>query len=223
MSKRYVKKSIVNFYDKWKTYDRDLVGDGYQAPQIIVQMLAPFLKNGARVVDLGCGSGLTGMYLRKKKRNCILTGTDISRGMLDQAKKKKVYHSLIEADLLKKLPFKDNSFEASMCVGVFEYFKFIKLPMREIARVTKSYCAFYVQITPNQSFYHHTKEEVLHAVEAAGMHVVAFTFFSTYWDNPAMCFVVKKGRSPLRRKAKALFYPAVPSSRPLKIVPWEGD
>jgi predicted TPR repeat methyltransferase len=48
---------------------------------------------GAAVLDMGCGTGLVGQYL--KERGFVnIVGVDASQGMLEKAKTKEVYNEL---------------------------------------------------------------------------------------------------------------------------------
>ena len=57
------------------------------------------IRRRARVLDLGCGTGLIGRALKNDENR--LTGVDISSAMLEQAGKKGVYDKLVEADIEK--------------------------------------------------------------------------------------------------------------------------
>ena len=55
-------------------------------------------KEDAKILDLGCGTGLIGKYLAQKGfRN--ITGLDVSPHMLEKARNKGVYKDLVEHDL----------------------------------------------------------------------------------------------------------------------------
>jgi SAM-dependent methyltransferase len=55
---------------------------------------------------------------------------------LENAASKGVYRSLVRADLLKPLPFADNTFDAAICVGVLSYITGDTL-FRELCRVVR--------------------------------------------------------------------------------------
>ena len=55
----------------------------------------------ARMLDLGCGTGLTGISMKDKVDNMI--GVDISTGMLDEAYDKEVYDDLYAGDVVEFL------------------------------------------------------------------------------------------------------------------------
>ncbi len=69
---------------------------------------------GARVLDLGCGSGLLSIVLAGK--GCAVTGVDFSADMLEQARANTAAHGVganatfVQADV-HELPFEDGSFD----------------------------------------------------------------------------------------------------------------
>jgi predicted TPR repeat methyltransferase len=86
-------------------FDAALVGDlSYRGPEVVTGALeqvrdAP-LRFGA-TLDLGCGTGLAGEALRPFCER--LVGVDLSPGMVEQARAKKLYDRLETADLIEFL------------------------------------------------------------------------------------------------------------------------
>ena len=71
-------------------------------------------------LDLGCGTGLCGIYFRDASINLI--GVDLSREMLLQAKKHQCYDLLIENNLQQNLGFKNNYFDLIIAGDLLPYF-----------------------------------------------------------------------------------------------------
>jgi len=113
---------VMQQYDEMApTYDATLLQDwGYRAPAVAAELLARYVGLDSTVLDVGCGTGLTGAEL-KRVGFTSLQGTDISQPSLQAAANKNVYESLVRANLMEPLPFADDSFHAALCVGVLSY------------------------------------------------------------------------------------------------------
>lgn len=72
-------------------------------------------------LDIGCGVGFWGYFVRRKKRkNDYLVGIDIHKPFLNRAKGKHVYDDLVLCDA-SKLPFKADSFNLTLASEVIEH------------------------------------------------------------------------------------------------------
>lgn len=82
-------------YDKWaEEYDRDVLDSGYITPARIAEALSQFVGNRNQpVMDYGCGTGLSGVALKKAGFN-IIDGVDLSEKMLEAARKTGAYRDL---------------------------------------------------------------------------------------------------------------------------------
>src|ERR1700733_9149707 len=89
---------------------------------------------GTRLLDVGCGSGLT--LVLAAERGATPTGLDISPGLLDVARDR-----LPDADLragdMEFLPFGDAAFDAVTGVNAFQFAGDPRRALREAARVTR--------------------------------------------------------------------------------------
>ncbi|WP_230743328.1 class I SAM-dependent methyltransferase [Methanooceanicella nereidis] len=82
--------------------------------EIIENRFTPMLKPGARVLDIGCGTGQQTMYFKEKGFDVV--GVDISKGLVKVANKKLQDNKCIVSDACK-LPFRDSSFDAISSAG----------------------------------------------------------------------------------------------------------
>jgi arsenite methyltransferase len=91
------------------------------------------LPAGARVVDIGCGTGVTVHYLR---RHCRLKafGLDRSSGMLGQARQRNPGLPLMQGEATC-LPFGDCRLSAVMCECVLSLMEDTDAALREFCRV----------------------------------------------------------------------------------------
>lgn len=113
-------KELQERYDQWAAdYDKDLKDEfGWIGPESTVEFFSKYVPCEAKVLDAGAGTGLVGMVLNKKGYGNI-TAMDMSNGMLDQARGKKVYNDYKLGILGETLDFESNSFGGIISVGVF--------------------------------------------------------------------------------------------------------
>jgi SAM-dependent methyltransferase len=128
---------VMRQYDEMApAYDETLLSTwGYRAPAIAADLLTQYVDSDAAILDVGCGTGLTGGELQRAGFKAI-DGVDISVQSLDYAAKKGIYRSLVRADLLEPLPFPNQAFGAALCVGVLSYITGDIL-FRELCRVVR--------------------------------------------------------------------------------------
>ena len=110
-------------YGDWATfYDQELVEENqYTGPELAAAVLARELADrSARIVDIGCGTGLVGEQLKTHGFSHI-DGLDLVPEMLGMAAAKGAYERLIEADLLQGAPIPDASYDAAISVGTFTH------------------------------------------------------------------------------------------------------
>jgi predicted TPR repeat methyltransferase len=91
------------FDDYASNYDAHVIGGlAYQAPKRMAQAIrVHFPKLDISVLDLGCGTGLLGVYLGKPQGAMI--GVDVSTKMIEQAMKHNIYDRFHTVDLVEAL------------------------------------------------------------------------------------------------------------------------
>ncbi|MFK7804964.1 MAG: class I SAM-dependent methyltransferase [Anaerolineae bacterium] len=124
-------------YAEWAaTYDGDLDGFGYVAPQLGTAMFSELMpdKNGL-IYDAGCGTGLVGQHLAELGY-IQLHGADFSPDMQAKARTLNVYEKLMTADFCALLETETNSYDGLISIGVYSSrFKTHFLP--EMVRILK--------------------------------------------------------------------------------------
>lgn len=123
---------IAGLFDQYaEDFDAHLTGAlGYRTPQ---QLRALFdeLAGAAgpvRVLDLGCGTGLSGLAFRD--RAAFLAGVDLSPRMLDKARARDLYDSLQCGDVLEALAAETDTWELILAADVFVYLGDLAAVMR---------------------------------------------------------------------------------------------
>lgn len=106
------------YYSAWAaTYDEELTRQGYRAPQRCAEALAQFVSADAPILDLGCGTGLSGVALATAGFTDI-SGTDINADMLAVAQRAGIYRETWVTDVASPFPFEMGTYAAVAAIGV---------------------------------------------------------------------------------------------------------
>ncbi len=127
------------FYSNWADkYDAQLEKElNYLAPEKITALFIRYTTDyDAKILDIGCGTGLTSVDLAKAGYRHI-DGLDFSAAMLEKARGRNFYLSLIEADLNQPLAIGDNEYDAAVSSGTFTHGHIGAGPLDEIFRIIK--------------------------------------------------------------------------------------
>lgn len=130
---------MVEFYRKWaEDYDHQMLDVlGYESPTKIATQLVEYLGDSdSSVLDIGCGTGLTSVYLAERGyRN--LDGIDLSPDMVRVAGQRGIYRELIVGDINQSLERDDASYDAAISSGTFTHGHVGPDPLDEIFRILK--------------------------------------------------------------------------------------
>ena len=113
------------FDDYAPRFDAALNAIAYRAPALLHEGLSQVCAEQGRalrfgsVLDLGCGTGLSGAAFRPNSD--WLVGVDLSPGMVAQARQKGLYDRLAVADLLEFLAAEDGPYDLVVAADVFVY------------------------------------------------------------------------------------------------------
>lgn len=108
---------VEDLYDAWaQSYDEELTENGYATPARLARAMRLTGCTGP-VLDIGCGTGLSGEALRAEGFDTI-DGTDLSDGMLDVARAKGIYRSLWRTDPAAPLPVTPGDYSSVAAAGV---------------------------------------------------------------------------------------------------------
>ena len=116
-------------YAKWAaTYESSFVdAKQYRYPKAIAEVFNDEVDAVTRVLDIGTGTGLTGMYVSRLRPGLVIDGMDISPEMLAQARLKTradtsvVYRELYVRDLTQTVENENEPYEALFSSGTFTH------------------------------------------------------------------------------------------------------
>lgn len=106
----------------------------YHIPKTLTHIVVKEEPNSSlgSVLDLGCGTGLTGVEIQVFCAN--LEGIDLSNSMLEQARVKNVYDKLTHVDIVEYLSTAELDFDYFISTDVFIYIG----ELSEVFRLIKS-------------------------------------------------------------------------------------
>ncbi len=124
---------IETLFDRYaERFDQDLLQRlQYKAPELLSALLKEPLStiHNAKVVDIGCGTGLCGEYLKHFVSELI--GIDLSSAMLEKAKAKHSYQELIQGDIPTVLTEHHFNADALIAADVWIYFGDLELLFKQ--------------------------------------------------------------------------------------------
>ncbi|MCS6931607.1 MAG: methyltransferase domain-containing protein, partial [Acetobacteraceae bacterium] len=176
---------VRDLFDRYAgRFDADLTGRlGYATPAALAALLGQVgvpAAGGFAVLDLGCGTGLSGVAL--KPFAARLEGVDLSPRMLEEARRRGIYDALHEADLLAFLPRHPARYDLVAAADVLNYLGDLTEALAGIAAALRpgGHAAFSIESGDAPGFalgeglrYRHAPAEVAARVEAAGLRLLA--------------------------------------------------
>lgn len=113
------KQEAPDFYDEWaETYEAEMGENGYATPPRCAEALAQFASDQtAPVIDIGCGTGLSGLALRSAGFS-VIDGWDPSEKMLSGARAKNVYRTLTQTDVEAPFEAPEGAYANAFAAGV---------------------------------------------------------------------------------------------------------
>jgi predicted TPR repeat methyltransferase len=119
LTSAYIRTLFDQYADR---FDADLVGTlKYQAPGLVAALLARcgVAENSADLLDLGCGTGLSGLALKPFARG--LDGVDLSPGMVAKARARGIYDDLAVDEAAAFLAQADKSWDVIAAIDMLNY------------------------------------------------------------------------------------------------------
>jgi ubiquinone/menaquinone biosynthesis C-methylase UbiE len=110
------------------------LAEAHNRPLFEAVLQAAGVGPGTRLLDVGCGSGLT--LVLAKERGAIPVGLDVSPGLLRIARARLPDADLREGDM-ESLPYPDATFDTVTGVNAFQFAGHPQQALREAARVAR--------------------------------------------------------------------------------------
>ena len=102
--------------------------------RILLKKLNIKIERSDKLLDVGCGTGLTTKFWQSKNK----TGIDPARKLIKKAENKDKDSDYIVAPA-ENIPFKDDSFDIVVSITAIQNFQDIEKGLREIKRVAKDF------------------------------------------------------------------------------------
>lgn len=135
------KDSAKREFDGWsKSYDRSWLQRLFFRPSHDAILQSISVAPGARLLDVGCGTGQFARRILDERPDIEVVGMDLSDKMLDKARDNCWPHrSRFEAALgdSEALPFDDDQFDAVTCSHSFHHYPNQQAVVAEMRRVLK--------------------------------------------------------------------------------------
>ncbi len=130
---------VVDVFDRFaSSFDQQLATLDYQAPRLVGEALAQHLgapSGRLDVLDAGAGTGLCAPWLVPHARR--LVGVDLSPGMLDKARRRGSYHTLVTAELVAYLDQHPGNFDLVVSADTLCYFGALQAAVQAARRALR--------------------------------------------------------------------------------------
>jgi len=114
---------VRHLFDQFSAdYDTRMLGQlGYRAPQILRELadLVMAGRDGIRILDLGCGTGLSGAAFADLASR--LDGVDLSPAMIEKARARNIYDSLVVGDIERQLTQGGRNYDLILAADTLVY------------------------------------------------------------------------------------------------------
>jgi 2-polyprenyl-3-methyl-5-hydroxy-6-metoxy-1,4-benzoquinol methylase len=132
------------------------------------------IKNGAKILDIGCKHAFLSDFLTEKEIDCDYHGIDISEKVIESVKHKK--GTFQTCDIMKGLPFDSCKFDYIFCLEVLEHVENPTFLLNQFNRVLKDDGVVLLSV-PNPYEWICVLGEMLGFPDTEG-HIMFFTFQS---------------------------------------------
>ena len=180
--KKYVKEVFNSYANK---FDDHLVNKlKYNTPTLLKEALNDLSwgeKKYENAIDLGCGTGLSGLEFRDRAETLI--GIDLSENMISKAEAKNIYDALYVDDIIPRLNVLNTRFDLFISCDVFVYIGDLLPLFRCVKEHSTQNCVFVfsTEHIDGEAFvlrdtcrYAHSKDYILSVASTSGFKVNHF-------------------------------------------------
>lgn len=148
---RAPKSYIKRLYDSFaSTFDETLVKKlSYRTPSEISSLIATLNMSFAQGLDLGCGTGLSGLALRKFVSESLV-GVDLSDSMIELARQRGIYEELHVTDIVNFMQKSKTTFDLIVSCDVFVYLGDLNITFEHVSK----------SLSPNGVFAFSTEQQI---------------------------------------------------------------
>lgn len=143
MNNYHYREDSIHYDDQVKEYNS-------YGHDVLFGMSYDLVNKNESILDLGIGTGLNSNKFASM--GLRVTGIDISKEMLEACEQKQFAEELVRQDFYNNgIPFKENSFNHTVCCGVIHFFDELDMLFNDVKRVTKPNGIWGFSYSPNYS------------------------------------------------------------------------
>ncbi len=133
------------YFESWvDDWDKEFTTEDREILDFVLTSFS--IKEGARIVDLGCGTGVMFDMLRRSVgKSGMVVGIDYCGKMIQKAHRNFPFENIFEIDAdVENLPIADGSMDCAISLAAFAHFSNQRKVLEEAARVLKPGGEFHV-------------------------------------------------------------------------------
>ena len=130
-----IRQQMREFYETSETYKELLAAHDEDYLRHYVELVIRFASSGSKILDLGCGNGISSRLLNKAGYDVV--GTDISSLFLEEARSWENPKLRYQVCDVLELPFDDESFDVICSNELIEHLPDVEMALKEMVRVVR--------------------------------------------------------------------------------------
>lgn len=131
----HLRQQMREFYETSESYKHLLAAHDEDYLQPYVDLVIRYAPKGSKILDLGCGNGISTRMLNQAEYDVI--GTDISQLFLEEARSWENSRLRYQVCDVLELPFEDDSFDVICSNELIEHLPEVETALKEMIRVVR--------------------------------------------------------------------------------------